>query len=77
MVFPRLILILVSDNQPSSIKPSHIPEFDRSASVPTLSDLTISISSAKPELVLVRRSTRVRELPHHLQDYHYFSTIMS
>lgn len=58
--------------------PPHIPELDQVALVSAIPDPT-SVSTTEIEYapITTRRSTRVREIPHHPQDYHVFSTIMS
>ena len=64
---------------PSIVEPDplHILELDRVALVSAILDLTsVSIAMEPAPAILVRRFTWVRETPHHLQDYHVFSTIM-
>ena len=53
-----------------------IPEPTQSDHISALPDLP-SAPLEEPESTPIRRSTRVREIPSHLKDYHCFSTIMS
>ncbi|KAA0045094.1 putative mitochondrial protein [Cucumis melo var. makuwa] len=61
---------------PTTDSPQPTSELTQSPITSALSDLS-SVPYEEPEHAPVRRSTRVRETPSHLKEYHCFSIIMS